>query len=125
MLLAGATGYIGRAVAAVTPRAQGEMLFELSGMPPCFRSIPAGVFGAAVAILSPPGRVFPAAAAKAELAWIGRYCATESMLLRDERQGRYDAAATPATGTITLRDHYRRVLREGLAGQEPGDHELF
>ncbi len=81
--------------------------------------------GAAAAILSPLGRVFPAATTKAGPARTGRYFATESMLPRDERQGRYDAAATPATGTITLRDHYRRVLREGRAGQEPGDHKLF
>ena len=43
----------------------------------------------------------------------------------DEAAGRYDASATPAYGQDTLRDHYARILREGLAGQELGDHAMF
>ncbi|HJL44222.1 MAG TPA: NAD(P)-dependent oxidoreductase, partial [Polyangiaceae bacterium LLY-WYZ-15_(1-7)] len=70
-------------------------------------------------------RVAPPLRAKAELARIGRYYATESMLLWDEEAGRYDADATPAFGEDTLRDHYERVLREGLEGQELGDHAVF
>ena len=43
---------------------------------------------------------------KAELARIGRYYATESMLVLDPNTGRYDAAATPSTGNETLFDFY-------------------
>ena len=110
---------------ALTPREQGALLFELTGMPPKYRKVPAGMFDAVIALLAPFARLSPKLAAKAEFARIGRYYATESMLLWDAENGRYDAGATPATGTETLRDHYARMLREGPAGQELGDHKLF
>lgn len=46
----------------------------------------------------------PTPAAKAELARIGRYGATESMPVPDPPTGRYDAAATPCSGRETLLD---------------------
>ncbi|HEX7718859.1 MAG TPA: NAD(P)H-binding protein [Woeseiaceae bacterium] len=110
---------------AITPRQQGELLFNVADRPPQFRRVPVAMFSAATGILGPLGKVFPAAAAKAELARIGQYYATESMLVWDERRGRYDADATPSTGSETLRDHYVRILRDGMAGQELGDHKLF
>ena len=48
-----------------------------------------------VAILATLGRLIPALAAKAELARIGRYFATESMLVLNPETGRYEASATP------------------------------
>jgi len=110
---------------AITPLEQGEMLFRLLGRPPRFRQVPVGLFDVAERILSPLGVLFPALEAKAELARIGRYYATESMLLWDERALAYDAEATPAHGTVTLEAFYRRVLEEGLAGQDLGAHKLF
>ena len=70
------------------------------------------------------GRIAPSLAEKVELARIGRYYATESMLVLDPRTGRYDAAATPSTGTQTLSDVYRSVLAGGDA-PERGDHAVF
>jgi len=116
---------IGGPGAALTPREQGELLFELLCRRPRFRSVPPGLFTVAHAALSRLGRLWPAAARKAELARIGHYYATESMLVWDADRGRYDADATPGTGSVTLRDHYQRVLRDGLAGQELGAHKLF
>jgi len=110
---------------AVTPRAQGEMLFGLTGMPPKFRSISPAIFRFADTVLSPLGKVWPAAARKAELAKIGHYYATESMLAWDEERQVYDADATPSTGSETLRAFYERTLTHGLAGQELGDHKVF
>lgn len=110
---------------ALTPRAQGEILFELAGRPPRFRSVPVAMFGVAEALIAPFAKLSSAAAKKAELARIGRYYATESMLSWDEQRGRYDADATPETGSDTLREHYARVLEDGLAGHELGDHKLF
>ena len=46
------------------------------------------------------------------------------MLVRDPQTGRYDAAATPSTGTDTLFDYYARVVR-GAAAPERGDHAVF
>ena len=58
------------------------------------------------------------------MARIGRYYATESMLVLDPVTGRYDAAATPSTGTETLFDFYARLLGGG-ASIERGDHAVF
>ena len=80
---------------AITPREQGELLFRLAGKPATFRSVPVGMFAVASALLTPLGYVVPSLGAKAELARIGRYYATESMLLWDSEAERYDAAATP------------------------------
>ena len=110
---------------AVTPRAQGELLFELTGMPPRFRSVSPAIFKVAAAVLAPFGSFWPAARRKAELARIGHYYATESMLVWDEDRQHYDADATPSTGTETLRAFYERALLRGLACQERGDHKVF
>ncbi len=110
---------------AISPRQQGEMLFELLGRAPRFRRVPVAALDLAAAALAVGARVAPRLRDKAELARIGRYYATESMLVLDARSGRYEAAATPSHGTGTLRDFYARVLREGLSGQELGDHSVF
>ena len=70
------------------------------------------------------GRFSAACAAKAELARIGRYYATESMLVLDPATGRYDADATPSTGSETLFDFYAALL-EGSASVERGEHAVF
>ena len=77
-----------------------------------------------IAVLSTVGRVIPALADKAQLARIGRYYATESMLVWDAERGVYDADATPSTGTDTLVDHFAYVLR-GEVADDRGDHAVF
>ncbi|MGI4878178.1 MAG: NAD(P)H-binding protein [Janthinobacterium lividum] len=109
---------------AITPKAQGEALFALLGRPPRYSRVPVALLDTIVAVLGTLGRVVPALAAKAELARIGRYYATESMLVLDPATGRYDAAATPSTGTATLFDHYARAIA-GEAVDERGDHAVF
>ena len=97
---------------------------SLLDRPPRFRHVPVALLDGIVGALALVGRAVPALAAKAELARIGRYYATESMLVLDPATGRYDAAATPSTGTITLFDYYRCVVR-GTASVERGDHAVF
>jgi divinyl chlorophyllide a 8-vinyl-reductase len=109
---------------AITPRQQGEFLFALLGRPPRFRHVPVALFDVIIATLGALGRVAPSFAAKAELARIGRYYATESMLVLDPATGRYDAAATPSTGTETLFDFYKAIAA-GAAPPERGDHAVF
>ena len=109
---------------AITPREQGERLFELLGKPPRFKHVPVALLDVIIAVLSQLGRVIPPLAAKAELARIGRYYATESMLVWDAAAGRYDAAATPSTGSDTLFDYYARLV-SGDAKAERGDHAVF
>lgn len=110
---------------AISPRAQGELLFELCGRTPRFRHVPLGLMDAIVGTLGTLARVIPALRDKAEFARIGRYYASESMLVWDAAAGRYDADATPSFGAHTLREFYAEVLRDGLAGQELGDHAMF
>jgi divinyl chlorophyllide a 8-vinyl-reductase len=109
---------------AITPLQQGEQLFALLGRAPRFKHVPVGLLDAIVSVLSAVGRVLPKAAEKAELARIGRYYATESMLVLNPASGQYDAAATPSTGTQTLFDFYAAMLR-GEAAAERGDHAVF
>jgi divinyl chlorophyllide a 8-vinyl-reductase len=109
---------------AITPRQQGEALFALLGRPPRFQSAPVALLDVIIGGLGVLGQIAPSLAEKAELARIGRYYATESMLVLDPRTGRYDAAATPSTGTQTLFDFYRSVLA-GASAPERGDHAVF
>jgi divinyl chlorophyllide a 8-vinyl-reductase len=109
---------------ALTPCEQGEMLFALSGRPPRFKQVPVALLDTIIAVLDLLGHMLPRLKAKAELARIGRYYATESMLVLDPASGRYSAEATPSTGTQTLAEHYARLLR-GEAAAELGDHAVF
>ncbi len=109
---------------AITPRQQGERLFALLGREPKYRSVPVAMLDAIIAGLSLAGRLVPALADKAELARIGRYYATESMLVLDPVTGHYDADATPSTGSETLFDFYERVIR-GEESVDLGEHAVF
>ena len=109
---------------AITPRQQGERLFALLGRAPRFRHVPVRLLDAIIGTLAVAGRLAPPLAAKAEFARIGRYYATESMLVLDPVTGAYDAAATPSTGSDTLFDYYARLIA-GDAGPELGDHAVF
>lgn len=115
---------IGGPSEAITPRQQGEELFRLLGKPARFRQVPVGLLDAIIAGLGTLGRIVPALADKAEFARIGRYYATESMLVLDPATGRYDAAATPSTGSETLFDFYARLIA-GEATVDRGDHAVF
>jgi divinyl chlorophyllide a 8-vinyl-reductase len=109
---------------AITPRQQGEHLFALLGQAPRFKQVPVALLDAIIGVLGTAGHLVPALAAKAELARIGRYYATESMLVWDPATGRYDATATPSTGTQTLFDFYAGLVRGDVA-VERGDHAVF
>ncbi len=109
---------------AITPLQQGERLFALLEQPPRYKHVPVRLLDIIIAVLSTLGHVVPRAAEKAELARIGRYYATESMLVLDPVSGRYDAAATPSTGRETLFDYYTQLVK-GAAAPERGDHAVF
>ncbi|MFM7483244.1 MAG: epimerase, partial [Burkholderiaceae bacterium] len=109
---------------AITPLQQGEYLFKKLGLPPRFRHVPLGLMDTVIHVLTLGGMVMPSLASKAELAKIGRYYATESMLLWDEVNGCYDAAATPSYGSQTLFDYYDQLI-SGQAQSALGDHAMF
>ncbi len=109
----------------LSPLDQGNLLFEILGETPRYRHVPVRLFDVAIAVLRPLSILFPSLARKAEFARIGRYYATESMLVWDPENEDYNAAATPETGSDTLRCHYQRMLTDGGKGQELGEHKLF
>lgn len=109
---------------AITPRDQVAILEHLTGQPVRVKQVPIALMDAIITVLSAAGRLSPALRAKAELARIGRYYATESMLVWDAARARYDADATPEFGTDTLADHYAALLRGDLA-DDRGAHKVF
>jgi divinyl chlorophyllide a 8-vinyl-reductase len=109
---------------AITPRDQGDHLFALLGRKPHYTSVPVGLLDAVIFALSGLGRVSGRMRDKAELARIGRYYATQSMLLLNPETGVYEADATPSFGSDTLFDYYAQLLR-GEATAERGDHAVF
>ncbi|MEM1284611.1 MAG: NAD(P)H-binding protein [Pseudomonadota bacterium] len=109
---------------ALTPKEQGELLFSALGKEPRYAHVPVGLMDAIIGVLSTFGWVVPSLKDKAELARIGRYYATESMLVWDEALARYDADATPSFGQDTLADHYRKLVN-GEVGDERGEHKVF
>lgn len=115
---------IGGPEPAMTPRAQAEQLFQLLGKPIRIRHVPVGLMDAIIAVLSTLGRVFPHLADKAELARIGRYYATESMLVLNPTTQKYDAEATPSFGSDTLEQFYAKLI-SGEATVDLGDHAMF
>lgn len=62
----------------------------------------------------------------AEFGRIGKYYATESMLVWDPKTQKYDAEATPSYGKDTLEEFFRKaVLEDGMKGQDLGDAAIF
>lgn len=109
---------------ALTPQAMGAALFAALNLPPKYKKVSPRVITGIAAGLQLGGRVSTTLATKAELARIGHYYATESMLVWDAAQGRYDADATPEFGKDLLFDHYA-ALADGTARQDRGDHAVF
>lgn len=109
---------------AITPHAQGEYLFKLLGKKPHFKSVPLGLLDFIAGTLGILGKIVPFLADKAELVRIGRYYASESMLVWDAKTNRYDADLTPSHGTQTLFDAYDLWIKgEGIPDR--GDHAVF
>ena len=109
---------------AITPLQQGEYLFKILNRKPCFKSVPVAFLSGVATFLAGVGKIVPPLAAKAELAWIGHYYATESMLLLNPDTGLYDAEATPETGTDTLFAYFQRLI-DGTDTADRVDYDLF
>jgi divinyl chlorophyllide a 8-vinyl-reductase len=115
---------IGGPGSAITPKQQGAMLFTLLKRTPRYSHVPIALLDTIIWSLSKVGALIPACARKAELARIGRYYATESMLVFNQPTQHYDAAATPATGADTLFDYYADLI-QGKRQHERGEHSVF
>ncbi|CAM8670042.1 COG0702 Predicted nucleoside-diphosphate-sugar epimerases [Paracoccaceae bacterium] len=109
---------------AITPLDQAQMLERLTGQPMRLKRVPVALMDGIIAVLSALGRLSPKLAEKANLARIGRYYATESMLVLNPATGQYEADATPEFGTDRLADHYAAMLN-GTAHDDRGAHKVF
>ncbi|KAL0414635.1 UNVERIFIED_CONTAM: Divinyl chlorophyllide a 8-vinyl-reductase, chloroplastic [Sesamum radiatum] len=110
---------------ALTPLEQGEMLFRLAGKEPKFLKVPIQIMDFAIGVLDFLVKIFPSLEDAAEFGKIGRYYAAESMLIWDPETGEYDAEKTPSYGNDTLEQFFKRVLEEGMSGQELGEQTIF
>jgi len=109
---------------AMTPLDQAAMLERLTGKPVKIKHVSPKLMDVIVGVLSVLGKASPKLAGKAELAKIGRYYASESMLLWNPVTGRYDAEATPEYGTDRFEDYVAAMLRGEIA-DDRGDHAIF
>jgi divinyl chlorophyllide a 8-vinyl-reductase len=109
---------------AITPMDQANHLFALLGEQPRIRRVPLVMMDAIIALLGAGSVIIPSLKTKAELARIGRYYASESMLVLDPASGTYDADATPSFGEDTLFDYYAELVR-GDTSAERGAHAVF
>lgn len=109
---------------AVSPIDQAGMLEKALGQEVPVRRVPVALMSVIIGVLQLVGLFSGRAREKAELARIGRYYATESMLVYDPVAGRYDADATPEYGTGTLLEFYQD-LAAGRETVELGDHAVF
>lgn len=109
---------------AITPLDQAAMLERLTGQPVRIKHVPVALMHGIVALLSVLGTLSPRLAAKAQLARIGRYYATQPMLLWDPATQAYSAELTPEFGADRLEDHYAAMLRGDVA-DDRGAHAIF
>lgn len=109
---------------AITPLDQVAMLERLIGQSVRIKRIPVALMHGIVGGLTVLGTLSPRLKAKAQLARIGRYYATESMLLWNPATQSYDANATPEFGSDRLEDHYAAMLR-GEVADDRGAHAIF
>ncbi|KAL8208307.1 hypothetical protein R6Q57_007719 [Mikania cordata] len=110
---------------ALTPLEQGEMLFKLAGKKPNFIKVPIEIMDFVIGVLDFLVNIFPSLEDAAEFGKIGRYYAAESMLIYDPETKRYSDEATPSYGKDTLEDFFKKVLEEGMVGQELGEQTFF
>ncbi|MDN3644754.1 NAD(P)H-binding protein [Pontixanthobacter aestiaquae] len=91
---------------AITPLDQAHMLFQATGQKPRFRKVPVNLLDLIISVLATAGKLSKRINAKAEYARIGRYYATQSMLVFDPAIEAYSSEQTPETGTETLLVYY-------------------
>ena len=110
---------------AITPLDQVRLLEMAFKRPVAIKSVSPSLFRLAerlFGLFAPLSNWF---ADKAEFCRIAHFYATESMLVWDSEQDRYDSAATPETGSDTLSDFYCAIAAGEAAPPERRKHKLF
>ena len=110
---------------ALTPMDQARLLANALGKPHKTRCVSPRIFDIVIGALKPLGVFSNWCRDKAEFARIGRYYATESMLVWDDAEQCYSAEATPETGSITLSDFYQKIADNPHEAPALGQHKMF
>ena len=94
---------------SLTPKNIGQMLFEIFEVTPKYKSFPTKILDVIRLLLMIASPFSGWARDKSELVKIAKYYATESMLVWDESEARYDSLKTPSTGKDTLEQYFYAV----------------
>ena len=107
---------------ALTPRMQGELLFELTGKPQKFFSVPSSIFRIASILMSIFSIFSKKAGDYSQFLKIAHFYATESMLFWDSQKKYYNENETPEFGEDSLREYYYSQLKN--INEEPPTAEI-
>lgn len=113
---------IGGPGGALSPRDIGTHIFARLGREERFKCVPPGLLATIGSALRMAGLIVPSLRDKAEMARIGHYYGTESMLVWTGQN--YDAEATPTFGSDVFLDYLDAVI-DGRAEAERGEHAVF
>jgi divinyl chlorophyllide a 8-vinyl-reductase len=116
---------IGGPKPALTPADMAAIISKIYDKPTRTRSISPKIFDVLRALFTPLVPISRWAREKSELMNIGKYYATESMLVWDAVNGYYDAECTPSTGQDTFYDHVVKMRETGSLETVDNDTRLF
>jgi divinyl chlorophyllide a 8-vinyl-reductase len=116
---------IGGPQPALTPANMAAIISEIYNKPTVTRSVSPQIFDVLRTLIAPLRPISRWAREKSELMNIGKYYATESMLVWDAASGHYDAKRTPSTGQDTFYDHVLKMRETGFVETVDNDTRLF
>ena len=116
---------IGGPQPALTPADMAAIISKIYDKPTVTRSVSPKIFDILRTIIAPLRPISRWAREKSELMNIGKYYATESMLVWDTASGHYDAKRTPSTGQDTFYDHVLKMRETGSVETVDNDTRLF
>ena len=116
---------IGGPSPAITPIAQGNLLFNLTGKEPKFLKVPSHLFKVLQATLTPLSYFSSSFRDRIEFLKIAHYYATESMLVWDHKKKQYSAEKTTEVGHDTIEGFYRSVIDDDLNLVKEKEQKLF
>jgi divinyl chlorophyllide a 8-vinyl-reductase len=116
---------IGGPQPALTPANMAAIISEIYNKPTVTRSVSPQIFDVLRTLIAPLRPISRWAREKSELMNIGKYYATESMLVWDAASGHYDAKRTPSTGQDTFYDHVLKMRETGSVETVDNDTRLF
>lgn len=116
---------IGGPKPALTPAEIAQIISNIYDKPNATQSVSPRLFDIFRLFFAPLTPLSAWAREKSELMKIGKYYATESMLVWDNSDGKYKAEQTPSTGQDTFYDHILMMHQTGSSETVDNDARLF